>query len=147
MYGVRIQVRPVQSRYKACLLGFSGIRNTPLLTAPALQCATPALADALDKRSFQSFDDALRQAKQEQRRVFLCFGRHGCPSCDRTNCESFSDERAIKRFNDHYMLAYHTRLFRTWGDANRALATERQLNEHNAPPKSTEAPLGLWAAG
>ncbi|MCB1724846.1 MAG: thioredoxin fold domain-containing protein [Chromatiaceae bacterium] len=55
---------------------------------------------------FLPFDQALRKAQQEQRRVFLYFGRHGCPSCEKTNRESFSDPRVVEHFNAHYVLAY-----------------------------------------
>lgn len=65
-----------------------------------------ACADPPADWTFHAFDDALKQAGQEQRRVFLYFGRHGCPSCERTNRESFSDPRVIERFNANYVLAY-----------------------------------------
>lgn len=56
--------------------------------------------------TFHPLDDALRLAAEEQRRVFLYFGRHGCPSCERTNRESFADPRVIERYNANYVLAY-----------------------------------------
>lgn len=55
---------------------------------------------------FLRFDEALQQAGQQRRRVFLYFGRHGCPSCEKTNRESFTDPRVIERFQANYVLAY-----------------------------------------
>ena len=77
-----------------------------ILATAMLLLATTVHADAPPNWTFQAFDDALRQAGQEQRRVFLYFGRHGCPSCEKTNRESFTDERVIERINAHYVLAY-----------------------------------------
>lgn len=68
--------------------------------------AMPVLADPPEGWMFLPMDEALRVAKAENRRVFLYFGRHGCPSCERTNRESFTDPRVIERFNAHYVLAY-----------------------------------------
>lgn len=72
-----------------------------MVVAPAT-----APADPPPDWTFLSFDDALRQAGETQRRVFLYFGRHGCPSCEKTNRESFTDPRVIERFNAGYLLAY-----------------------------------------
>ncbi len=65
-----------------------------------------AWADAPEGWAFLPFDEALKQAQQQQRRVFLYFGRHGCPSCEKTNRESFTDPRVVERFNANYVLAY-----------------------------------------
>lgn len=56
--------------------------------------------------SFHSFDEALRLANQDQRRVFLYFGRQGCPFCEKANRESFADPRVVERYNADYVLAY-----------------------------------------
>jgi thioredoxin-related protein len=63
-------------------------------------------ADPPEGWTFHPFDEALKLAGQEERRVFLYFGRHGCPSCERTNRESFSDPRVIETYNANYVLAY-----------------------------------------
>jgi thioredoxin-related protein len=65
-----------------------------------------ATADAPDGWNFHPFDEALKIARQEQKRVFLYFGRHGCPSCEQTNRESFTDPRVIERYSANYVLAY-----------------------------------------
>ena len=65
-----------------------------------------AAADPPADWTFHPLDEALKIAKQEQRRVFLYFGRHGCPSCEKTNRESFSDPRVIERYNRNFVLAY-----------------------------------------
>jgi thioredoxin-related protein len=56
--------------------------------------------------TFHPLDEALCLAGQEQRRLFLYFGRHGCPSCEKTNRESFSDARVAERYKANYVLAY-----------------------------------------
>ena len=73
----------------------------------ALGCWSAAVAaDPPQGWTFHPFDEALKLAGQEERRVFLYFGRHGCPSCERTNRESFSDPRVMKTYNANYVLAY-----------------------------------------
>lgn len=72
----------------------------------ALLGSADAFADAPDGWDFQPFDQALKVARQEQKRVFLYFGRHGCPSCEKTNRESFSDARVKERYQANYVLAY-----------------------------------------
>ena len=75
----------------------------------AAVCSLPAMpvsADAPSGWVFQPLDDALQAARQQDRRVFLYFGRHGCPSCEKTNRESFSDPRVIAAYNANYVLAY-----------------------------------------
>jgi thioredoxin-related protein len=41
----------------------------------AAETGTPAVW------TFHPLDDPLRLAREEQRRLFLCFGRDGCPAC------------------------------------------------------------------
>jgi len=65
-----------------------------------------ASADPPPDWGFLSFDKALQQASQENRRIFLYFGRHGCPSCEKTNRESFTDPRVVEQFNANYVLTY-----------------------------------------
>lgn len=74
---------------------------------PILMCWTAvAAADPPADWTFHPFDQAWKLAKQEQRHLFLYFGRHGCPSCDKTNREAFSDARVIEKYNANYVLAY-----------------------------------------
>jgi thioredoxin-related protein len=73
----------------------------------ALGCWSAAVAaDPPQGWTFHPFDEALELAGQQERRVFLYFGRHGCPSCERTNRESFSDPRVMKTYHANYVLAY-----------------------------------------
>jgi len=76
------------------------------LTAVLVLFAAPAGADPPPGWTFHPYDQALKLAKESQRRVFLYFGRHGCPSCDKTNRESFTDDRVIEQYNANYVLAY-----------------------------------------
>ena len=65
-----------------------------------------SLADPPQGWDFMPLDKALLVASQEQRPVFLYFGRHGCPSCEKTNRESFTDPRVMERYRENYVLAY-----------------------------------------
>jgi thioredoxin-related protein len=83
--------------------GFALLVLTAFLVGIGMSAAS---ADPPQGWHFRPFDDALKSAQQERRRVFLYFGRHGCPSCEKTNRESFSDPRVIEKFNANYVLAY-----------------------------------------
>ena len=78
-----------------------------ILSALALWCFSAASpAGPPTDWNFLPFDKALQLAKQEQRLVFLYFGRQGCPFCAKTNRESFTDARVIEKYNANYVLAY-----------------------------------------
>lgn len=79
---------------------------TALLILVLLGWSAAVVADPPEGWTFYPLDEALKLAKQQQKRVFLYFGRHGCPSCDKTNRESFTDPRVIENFNANYILAY-----------------------------------------
>ena len=64
------------------------------------------LAEPPEGYPFHTYDEALRLAQQQQRKVFLYFGRYGCPWCDKTNKQTFSDESLRKLYGAHYVLAY-----------------------------------------
>jgi thioredoxin-related protein len=82
-------------------------RITPFVCLALLASVVgPAFAGTPQGWNFLPLDKALKVAAGEQRRVFLYFGRHGCPSCEKTNRESFSDPRVIEHYNKHYVLAY-----------------------------------------
>jgi thioredoxin-related protein len=81
-------------------------RRALLMGALLSGLAAGVAADPPAGWTFLAMDEALTQAQQQNRRVFLYFGRHGCPSCEKTNRESFTDSRVIERFNAHYVLAY-----------------------------------------
>lgn len=77
-----------------------------LLCVVVMCLMAPASANPPVGWAFLPMDEALTSAQQQNRRVFLYFGRHGCPSCEKTNRESFSDPRVMERFNANYVLAY-----------------------------------------
>jgi len=68
--------------------------------------AAAAPADAPEGYPFQRFDQALRQAGESGRPVFVYFGRYGCGYCEKTNKEAFSDPGVRERYVEHYELAY-----------------------------------------
>lgn len=55
---------------------------------------------------FLAYDEGLAQAKQQDREVFVYFGRYGCGFCDKVNKESFSDASIHKLYSDNYVLVY-----------------------------------------
>ena len=83
-----------------------GIRLAACLATALLAWSAAAPADPPSDWTFHPLDEALKLAQQEQRRVFLYFGRHGCPSCDKTNRQSFTDPRVIEKYRANYVLAY-----------------------------------------
>lgn len=66
----------------------------------------PVLADPPEGYPFQSFDKAMRQARDEGKLLFVYFGRYGCGYCDKTNREAFSDAGVREAYTQHYVLAY-----------------------------------------
>ncbi len=66
----------------------------------------PAWADAPKGYPFLPFDDAMAEAEQSGKPVFVYFGRYGCGYCEKTNKEAFSDPEVRERYTEHYVLAY-----------------------------------------
>jgi len=77
-----------------------------LLLLIALPLAHASLADAPAGYPFLPFDQALQQAAEQQRPVFVYFGRYGCGYCEKTNKEAFSDAGVRERYTKNYVLAY-----------------------------------------
>lgn len=71
-----------------------------------LAVSAAVYADAPAGYSFRSFDDGLQQARQQEKKLFVYFGRHGCGWCDKTNREVFSDTDIRDRYSAHYVLVY-----------------------------------------
>jgi len=63
-------------------------------------------ADPPQGYTFLRYDEGLRIAKRDGKRVFAYFGRYGCGYCDKTNKESFSNAELHKLYVDHYVLVY-----------------------------------------
>jgi thioredoxin-related protein len=66
----------------------------------------PVMAEPPQGYPFQSFDDAMQQARTEGKPLFVYFGRYGCGYCEKTNKEAFSDKQVRKAYSQHYVLAY-----------------------------------------
>ncbi len=71
-----------------------------LLIAPAIH------ADAPEGYPFLPFDQAMGEAAESGKPVFVYFGRYGCGYCEKTNKEAFSDPAVKAAYTDHYVLAY-----------------------------------------
>jgi thioredoxin-related protein len=63
-------------------------------------------ADSPEGYTFLRYDEGLRIAKRDGKRVFAYFGRYGCGFCDKTNKESFSNAEIRKLYTEHYVLVY-----------------------------------------
>lgn len=73
-----------------------------LLSGFSLAC----LAEAPEGYPFLPFDEAMQQAKENGKPVFVYFGRYGCGYCDKTNKEAFSDANVHRQYTQNYVLAY-----------------------------------------
>lgn len=68
--------------------------------------AQPAAANPPDGYDFVSYDVGMQRAQEENRKVFLYFGRYGCGFCTRTNVETFSDKKLHDLYSKNYVLVY-----------------------------------------
>ncbi len=65
-----------------------------------------AYADAPAGYLFRYFDEGLQQARQQDKKLFVYFGRYGCGWCEKTNREVFNDTDIRDRYSAHYVLVY-----------------------------------------
>lgn len=77
-----------------------------LLVLLSLLLIQPVLAEPPEGYPFMSFDKALRQARDQNKPLFVYFGRYGCGYCEKTNKEAFSDAKVRKAYSENYVLAY-----------------------------------------
>ena len=77
-----------------------------LVLVQMLVVSFPAAAEPPGGYSFLRYDEGLRRATNQNRPVFLYFGRYGCGFCDKTNKESFSDAVVKKAYSENYVLVY-----------------------------------------
>ncbi|HEV57850.1 MAG TPA: DUF255 domain-containing protein [Phycisphaerales bacterium] len=77
-----------------------------VVLALLLSLAAALQADAPASYPFLSFDEAMAQAAEDGRPVFVYFGRYGCGYCEKTNKEAFSDAQVRERYVQNYVLAY-----------------------------------------
>lgn len=78
-----------------------------LLLALSLTTLAPvAFAEPPQGWAFLSYDDARALALEKNKRMFVYFGRYGCPTCERVNRESFVDSRVKEKYAENYVLAY-----------------------------------------
>lgn len=65
-----------------------------------------AWADPPPGYPFVAFDQGLREARQQNRPIFLYFGRFGCGWCDMVNKQAFSDRELHDRYVKNFVLVY-----------------------------------------
>lgn len=65
-----------------------------------------SFSDEPEAYPFNSFDQAMQQAQETSKPVFIYFGRYGCGYCEKTNKEAFSSAQVKQIYTDHYILAY-----------------------------------------
>lgn len=65
-----------------------------------------AWAEAPEGYPFYDFDKAMNQAREQNKTLFVYFGRYGCGYCEKTNKEAFSDDTVRRIYTDNYVLAY-----------------------------------------
>ena len=66
----------------------------------------PSSAEPPDGYPFMPFDQAMQQAQEKGKPLFVYFGRYGCGYCDKTNKEAFSDSKVRQQYTANYVLAY-----------------------------------------
>ena len=76
------------------------------LLAVVLCLAGQAGAQPPPGYTFMKYDEGIRLAGENRKKVFVYFGRYGCGFCDRTNKKSFSLEEVHQRYSEHYNLVY-----------------------------------------
>lgn len=81
-------------------------RVPALLLAGLLLASGSALADPPPGYPFVGFDEGLRQAKQQNRPIFLYFGRFGCGWCDMVNKQAFSDRGLHDLYVKNFVMVY-----------------------------------------
>ena len=65
-----------------------------------------AWAEPPEHYPFVGYDQGLQQARQQNRSIFLYFGRYGCGYCGKTNIETFSDKSLRELYIKNYVLVY-----------------------------------------
>jgi thioredoxin-related protein len=65
-----------------------------------------AAADPPDGYEFLHYDQGLKNAIANNKKIFLYFGREGCGFCDVTNKKAFSAAAVRERYQHHYELVY-----------------------------------------
>ncbi|OGI48356.1 MAG: thioredoxin [Candidatus Muproteobacteria bacterium RIFCSPLOWO2_01_FULL_60_18] len=76
------------------------------LVAWAAVISNPGHADPPPGYPFLRYDEAIKSARQQDKKIFVYYGRYGCGFCDKTNKKSFSDPALRKLYTEHYILAY-----------------------------------------
>jgi len=90
-------------------MDFANTRLTWLLAAIVIavfSLFSPAQAEPPPGYKFVRYDEGLRQAKADNRQVFVYFGRYGCGFCDKTNKVGFADPAVKAAYSRHYILVY-----------------------------------------
>lgn len=63
-------------------------------------------ADPPQGYPFLKYDEGLKKAQADHKKIFVYFGRFGCGFCDKTNKETFSDPALHDLFVKNYTLVY-----------------------------------------
>ena len=107
-----MKTSPMQALYKSRLYGLCLFVLVGLLTTSHLQAAN-LLAHATSPYLLQHAEDAihwqpwseaaLKQAKQEDKLIFLSIGYSSCHWCHKMARDTFTDAQVIAYLNDHYV--------------------------------------------
>lgn len=81
------------------------IRMTMLFFVMLITCGS-AQAEAPPNYPFVAFDEGLRLAKEQNKPLFLYFGRFGCAWCDQVNKQTFVDSDLRELYIRNYVLVY-----------------------------------------
>jgi thioredoxin-related protein len=82
------------------------MRLLATIVAVFLGIVSAAYADPPAGYPFLRYDEGLREAAAQNKRIFLYYGRYGCGFCDKTNKESFTDSEVKRLYTKNYVLVY-----------------------------------------
>lgn len=77
-----------------------------LIVGIFLGVVSMAYADPPPGYPFVRYDEGLREAQAQNKKIFLYYGRYGCGFCDKTNKESFTDAEVKRLYTNNYVLVY-----------------------------------------
>ncbi|MDH5649254.1 MAG: thioredoxin family protein [Gammaproteobacteria bacterium] len=88
------------------VLSFQRFIFTSLLLLWTLLFSDAAISGPPADYPFNNYDNGLAAAKQNNKYIFIYYGREGCGYCDKTNKESFSQAKVKQVYLNHYNLVY-----------------------------------------
>ena len=87
-------------------IAFNTVRPLFLVISLLLMPSVSVMAAPPEGYVFLPLNQAIEQASQENKPMFLYFGRYGCSTCRKMHQEVFSDQSILAKYSDDFVLAY-----------------------------------------